>query len=173
MNKSAVVMIDMQDFFLENLADESRRKLIENQSWVLDLCAKREIPLFVFEYNAGGVLRGPTTKLLQDKARGVSGVTIVKDNNSAFVGTNLHERLKEKKIRTLFIIGINANGCVQDTAMGALRRGYKVFTSTDLIASTSRGTLGLSKRNEHWYRSNNLLLKNVQEVVDLISRANY
>lgn len=164
-------MIDMQDFFLENLAVESRRKLVANQSRILDLCVK--IPLFVFEYNAGGVFRGPTTKLLRDKAKHVSGITIIKDNNSAFVGTNLHERLKEKKIRTLFIIGINANGCVQDTAIGALRRGYKVFTSTDLIASTSRGTLGLSKRNEHWYRSNNLLLKDVQEVMNLISGANY
>lgn len=170
MKNIAVLMIDMQDFFLKNLDDESRSVLVRNQGEVLDFCLKKNVPVFVFEYKAGGVLRGPTTKVLLEKLKRLSQRVIVKDNNSAFVGTKLEELLKESKVKTILLLGINANGCVQDTAMGAIRRGYKVVTSSDLIASTSRRGLGLSKRNEAWYRNKCSLLASANEVLGLISR---
>ena len=58
-------------------------------------------------------------------------------------------------------MGVNANGCVQDTAMSALRRGYKVITAEGVTASSSRRDLSLSTNNKTWYLKNTLLLANV------------
>lgn len=41
--------------------------------------------------------------------------------------------LKERQIRELYLVGLDAEGCVYLTAKGALKRGYKVSILQDGI----------------------------------------
>lgn len=162
-NKTAVILIDMQDFFLQHFKDSIKKTLIENQLRVLDKCAKQKIPLIVVEYKARGKFRGSTTGKLNQKLKTISHELIIKESNSAFTNTDLDKILKGLHTKKLFIIGINANACIQDTAIGAIHRGYKVTVSKGLTACASRTDMELSKRNEEWYRSNCRLLDTAEE----------
>ena len=170
-NKLVVVMIDMQDFFLKNLKTEIRKALVANQLKILELCVKNKIPVIIFEYKAGGVKRGRTTRILQRKIECVPETLIkIKENNSGFRGTNISSVLEGMKCKKILLMGINANGCVQDTAIGALRRGYRVMVSKGLMASTSRKDIGMSRKNEKWYLQNCLLLESPEEALKELSK---
>ena len=162
----AVVLIDMQDFFLKNLSEPAREDLIRNQSKVLDLCSQNSIPVITLEYNAGGTSRGETTQKLREKIIGTSIATILKDSNSGFTDTKLDEILKSSDTKEIVLMGVNANGCVQDTAMGALRRGYKVTTCKRVIANSSSDVHGLSMQNEKWFAENTTLFAETEDLID-------
>lgn len=56
-----------------------------------------------------------------------------KEAYSGFEGTNLHEILKDKGIRRLFIGGVATDYCVRATVIDALKLGYTVFLLLDGI----------------------------------------
>ena len=61
------------------------------------------------------------------------------DCSSGFTGTNLHEKLQEKAITHVIIIGFLSNTCIESTARSALDLGYHVTLLTDAVAAwTSR-----------------------------------
>ena len=161
----------MQDFFLKHFNPTIRENLIANQIKIIDLCVKNNIPLITLEYKAGGALRGKTTSQLQKEITKIHHrEIIIKNSNSGFTNTGLDSILQTLKITDLLIMGINANGCVQDTAIGALRKGYTVITSQGIIASSSRRDLSLSKRNKYWYKEHTLFFETVPELLSHISR---
>lgn len=153
-NDTAVIIIDMQNFFLKNFTRSIREKLIENQLRVVDACLKNKLPFIILEYKCRGKLRGKLIKQLDEKIQNVYKVVFVKENNSGFTKTKLESILKELRVKNLLLMGVNANGCVQDTAIGALNRGFRVITSCGVIASASRNDLDLSKRNKNWFFKN-------------------
>lgn len=160
----AVILIDMQDFFLQHFSEQIRKTLIDNQIRILDACVKQKIPLIVIECKAGGKFRGATTSRLNRKIAAISHELIVKESNSGFTNTDLDEILRALNVRKLFLMGINANACIQDTAISALHRGYKVVISKGLTACASRSDMEqLSRRNAEWYRANGKLLNNLEE----------
>jgi nicotinamidase-related amidase len=158
---TAVIIVDMQDFFLKNFPASISKSLIENQTHILNLCIKKKIPIVLLEYKAGGILRGKTTAKLLKLVNGSIVKTFVKENNCGFTDTTLHDTLKDLRIGTVLIIGLNANGCVQDTAISALHRGYKVITGDGVIASSSRGDLTLSSRNKKWFKKNTIFFEHM------------
>lgn len=168
-NKIAVIVVDMQDFFLQHFNNSIRNTLIENQLKVLDLCAKHNIPLVIVEYKAGGKMRGSTTHKINQRIKTIPHKLIIKENNSAFTKTDLDKTLQSFNVKEVFIMGINANACVQDTAMSALHRGYQVIISKECTASASRGDMDLSKRNEEWYRKNCKLIDDLDDFLSMIN----
>jgi nicotinamidase-related amidase len=60
---------------------------------------------------------------------------IKKNVNSAFIGTDLKERLDAQGIRTLVIAGFVAEYCVSTTARMAGNYGYLVFVASDATTS--------------------------------------
>ncbi len=58
-----------------------------------------------------------------------------KSVNSAFIGTNLDEVLKEKGIRKLYIGGLVTNHCVSTTARMAANMGYEIVVIADATAA--------------------------------------
>jgi|SRR3989344_1637946 len=61
---------------------------------------------------------------------------VVKTHYNAFSGTDLHEHLQQRGVRTLVIIGGYGSRCVAATAIvGADVYGYNVFVPKDLIAN--------------------------------------
>ena len=151
---TAIIIIDMQQFFLDKFLKNIQNELIANQIKIIDKYHKLNTPIILVEYKAGGINRGPTVSALKSKInKDLSGV-IIKESNSSFTKTELNKLLQSLKINNLILMGINANACVQDTAKAAKHRGYKVFTSSGIIASASRGDFTFSKNNENWYKKN-------------------
>ena len=164
----ALVLIDMQDFFLKNFVPSVKKKLIHNQTVLIDLCVKNNIPIIVLEYKCRGIFRGETILQLKKKIKPILKEVIIKESNSGFTDTNLNTVLKDLKTKEVILAGINANGCIQDTAIGALYRGYKVTTSLGVIANLSRKDLDLSKRNKNWFMDNTNFFETVEDLINYL-----
>ncbi len=170
-NNLAVVLIDMQDFFLKHFKPEIVKTLVINQSKVIDLCIKNKVPIIVLEYKCKGVFRGETIIELRRKIKNVSETLIViKESNGGFTNTDLDKILKNIKCKKILLMGINANGCVQDTAISALHKGYVVMTSKGIIASAHRNDMELSKRNEAWYKENTIFFEDTKDLINHFSK---
>ncbi len=71
------------------------------------------------------------------------GEPVIRKNvNSAFIGTDLKERLDAQGIRTLVIAGFVAEYCVSTTARMAGNYGYLVFVAADATASFRKKGIG-------------------------------
>lgn len=60
---------------------------------------------------------------------------IVKDVNSAFIGTDLLERLQKDNISTVVIAGLTTNHCVSSSARMASNLGLKTYVISDATAT--------------------------------------
>jgi len=126
----AVLLIDMQDGFLDSL---EKKLLVPNQIQVLKFCKEKEIPVMVFEYKRFG----RTTSSLVMELKNIPRKNVYwfeKTDNDAFSVSDFYFLLKRKKITKLLLMGINAAFCVFDTAKTAIRVGFTIMTSEDLIA---------------------------------------
>ncbi|MDP9960398.1 nicotinamidase-related amidase [Chryseobacterium lathyri] len=63
---------------------------------------------------------------------------ITKNVNSAFIGTDLKEKLQEQNINTLVIVGITTNHCVSTTARMAGNFGFETYVISDATAAFDR-----------------------------------
>ena len=162
---TAVILVDMQDFFLDNFVKENKNQLISNQLEIIKSCVKNKLPFIILEYKCRGILRGKLIGSLDQIINNTYRETIIKESNSGFTKTNLNSILIKLKIKQVLIMGINAHGCVQDTAIGALKRGYKVITAHGLIASSSRKNLDFSAKNKKWYQKNTIFLNDIKDLI--------
>lgn len=63
---------------------------------------------------------------------------IIKEVNSAFIGTDLKERLEAQGISTLVIAGLTTNHCVSTTTRMAGNFGFEVYLISDATATFDR-----------------------------------
>nr|ELA7361847.1 isochorismatase family protein [Elizabethkingia anophelis] len=63
---------------------------------------------------------------------------ITKNVNSAFIGTDLKERLDREGINILVITGITTNHCVSTTTRMAGNYGYETYVISDATAAFDR-----------------------------------
>ncbi len=63
---------------------------------------------------------------------------IIKDVNSAFIGTDLKERLDAQNINKLVIVGLTTNHCISTTTRMAGNLGFDVLLISDATATFDR-----------------------------------
>ncbi len=63
---------------------------------------------------------------------------LVKDVNSAFIGTDLEQQLKSKNISTLVIAGLTTNHCISTTTRMAGNLNFETFLISDATATFDR-----------------------------------
>jgi nicotinamidase-related amidase len=69
---------------------------------------------------------------VHDEARELAGeAVIVKEVNSAFIGTDLEQRLRGARIETLVIVGATTNHCVETTTRMAGNLGFRALLVRD------------------------------------------
>lgn len=131
-SSQALIIIDMQEMFLDCLAARKRNHIIQNQRDVLDHCREYGVPVMVVQYfNCG-----PVVNEIQEKAMQCQAYTpIFKESDDAFEGTYLEKVLRKLDVQEVSLAGILASFCVRNTGEGALKRGFRVNTSFDLIAN--------------------------------------
>lgn len=128
----AVLLIDMQEFYVKTVSKDEIEKEVPYQIAVLDYCKENNIPVFVLEANPA--MNGHTIPVLKEKINSLTKKDyIFKEEEDGFVDTSLDELLKQENIKHVLLMGVYASLCVKSTAEGALRRGYNIMTSKDII----------------------------------------
>lgn len=159
--KLAVVLIDMQTYFVKKLREGDAERIISNQIKILKHCCQFDIPVIAFELEPKR--HGNMISEIAEIVNGNSNYELmVKRRYSAFWETNLDKRLKKLKIKKLFIMGINACYCVRETAEDAIERGYEIVTSNEVIS----GQTGHPKDNDiPWFSNNGSCIDSIGELI--------
>ena len=152
LKNTAVILIDMQSGFIEDVEIIKRQEIIQGQIKILKECADKNIPVIVLEFRG----QGKTIAILAHYLNMISVVKyITKSWNDEFYVTDLNKILQELGVKALILMGINAGYCVKATAESAIAHGYKIMTADDLIAN--------SHYHKHdypeWFMKNGMFLK--------------
>lgn len=135
-NNIAVVIVDMQyGFYTRGQANQSQGliNLVNKQKELLYWAKKEKLPVVFFEYYG----HQETDFALKTALWGYEFSIITKYDDNGFSGKSLalaNELFDSLNVDTLIIGGINASGCVKRTSLGALKQGYKVISSADIVA---------------------------------------
>ncbi|VEH21971.1 Isochorismatase family protein yecD [Chryseobacterium nakagawai] len=141
--KPALILIDIQKGFLDesywggNRNNKEAEKISGNilQRW-------RELNLPVFHIRHSST--HPQSKLhesdpgfaFNDHVLPQNDECIITKNvNSAFIGTDLKEKLDFQRINTVVILGITTNHCVSTTTRMAGNFGYETYVISDATAA--------------------------------------
>ena len=150
---TVALLIDMQDEFVRDIADETRAKMIARQAQVIQTCAEKDIPLIVLEYEGSGKT---IPVLLCEIAKVPRTVTIIKEHNDGFRRTKLHKILRTFGARELVLMGVYASFCVRETAASAVAKRYGVVTADDVVADSEyRSNM---EKSRGWYEANGRFL---------------
>jgi nicotinamidase-related amidase len=76
------------------------------------------------------------SELVEELGRQADDWIFTKRSYDAFVGTNLEQQLRGRKIRTIVLGGISTNAGVESTARTAAALGFEVVIVEDATAST-------------------------------------
>jgi nicotinamidase-related amidase len=131
-SKTALIVIDVQRAFDEWEARGKRRNNPDAVARISDLLnAFRDARAPIFHIRHEGTkptssfLPGGTGFPVKDEARECDGEpVIVKRVNSAFIGTDLEQRLRAGAIGTVVICGATTNHCVETTTRMAGNLGF-------------------------------------------------
>ncbi|MDQ0782692.1 nicotinamidase-related amidase [Chryseobacterium sp. W4I1] len=143
--KPALLLIDIQKAFLdENYWGKRNNKNAEKTSGII-LKRWRELNLPVFHIRHSSVNPNSTLHLSNAGFQFNDYVLpqneeyiITKNVNSAFIGTDLKERLETQKINTLMILGISTDHCVSTTTRMAGNFGFETYVISDATATFDR-----------------------------------
>ena len=61
-----------------------------------------------------------------------------KTRYSAFAGTDLHIKLREREISDVYLVGVCTDICILHTAMDAYNLGYNIFIYKNAVASFNK-----------------------------------
>ena len=127
-DKTAFVMIDIQDKFIPIIHEID--KVIKNTNILIKAAEILKIPLVVTEQYPKGL--GKTNeKVLLPK----NNIPYEKIEFSCFGCREFTKKIKELKVDTLVIFGIETHVCVVQTVLDALEQDYKVHVVEDAISS--------------------------------------
>lgn len=145
-SKPALLLIDIQKGFSDEKywGGGRNNKDAEETSGII-LKKWRELNLPIFHIRHSSV--NPQSKLhesdpgfqFNDHVLPLDDEEVITKNvNSAFIGTDLKERIDRLGIDTLVIIGITTNHCVSTTTRMAGNFGYKTYVISDATAAFDR-----------------------------------
>jgi len=161
---SALIVLDMQDFFLK---EDSRAfipsapAIIPRINSLISAFETENRPAFFTRHinnpqNAGSMARwwrelidikNPRSEITEQLSTTGHDV-VIKSQYDAFQDTDLYERLKKENAEQVVIAGIMTHLCCETTARSAFMRGFDVFFAVD----------GTADYNENFHRASLLNL---------------
>jgi nicotinamidase-related amidase len=139
---SVLIVIDVQDAFLDKLPQQESERLLNNACWLVRLAVWRGIPLVVtaeefHEQPLAGELLDTlpaNTPVFNKLIFGLAGQADILDV------------MAKTGRKTAVLIGLETDVCVMHSAIGLLERGYRVAVVTDATGSPAPGhELGLNR----------------------------
>lgn len=150
-NIPALLLIDIQKGLddLEFYGGERNNPDAEqNAGRILEHWRKNKWPLFHVQHcsvTPGSPLKeGLPGNELKDEVKPAAGEPVIRKNvNSAFIGTDLRERLDTQGIQTVVIVGLTTQHCISSTTRMAANFGYHTVVVSDATAAfQTRGLNG-------------------------------
>ncbi len=145
-NNTALLIVDFQKGFNdENYwgGNRNNKNAEKKSAQILAKWRTLKLPVFHIVHCS----QNPTSKLheshpgfeIKDEVKPLANEPIIKKNvNSAFIGTNLKERLDNQKIKKLVVIGLTTNHCISTTVRMAGNYGYDTILISDATATFDR-----------------------------------
>lgn len=141
---TALVIVDVQDVFDEPRWGRRNNPNAEaNIARLLKEWRRRELPIFHVRHlspvpssSFNAAHAGSRIKRLVQPLDGEP--TIIKSVNSAFIGTDLEERLRQNGITGLVMTGLTTNHCVETTTRMAGNLGFDSDFVSDATATFDR-----------------------------------
>jgi isochorismate hydrolase len=128
----AVMIIDMQKMCLKGVHPSDERRILRSQATVIDYCIESNIPIFKVHYTGCG----QTNFDIQEKLKEVPFIgKYTKRRDDAFkTYSRLPNILRNNGIDSLFMMGVYASMCLQESAISAKKKEFNVSTAWTVIA---------------------------------------
>lgn len=139
--KTALIIIDVQEGLDDpRLGERNNPQAEQNMARLLESWRRRERPVYHVQHMSTephSTLRpelpGNAIKSIVAPAR--NEPVIQKQVNSAFIGTDLEQRLRAGGIDSLIIVGLTTEHCVSTSARMAGDLGFRTFVIADATAA--------------------------------------
>lgn len=152
MARNCLIVIDMQNDFLERLEDDSRARLILKTNQLIDIFRASGCPVIWVQQSFSPdlsdaflemrdrqisvVIDGTAgAEIHSDLARSDEDTVLTKKRYSAFFGTNLEQILCDLAPDHVTLAGINTHACIRTTAIDAYQRDMRVLLASECIDS--------------------------------------
>lgn len=112
----------------------------DNMARLLHFWRQHHLPVYHIKHNSTNpnsrLVAGQPGNDFKDIVQPIGGEPVIEKNvNSAFIGTDLQERLDKANIKTLIIIGLTTDHCVSTTTRMAGNLGYHTYLVADATAT--------------------------------------
>ena len=144
--RPALILIDIQKAF-DNVeywgGQRNNLDAEKNAGDLLQYWRQYKLPIFHIKHcssNPASILNETNQgNEFKDIVKPLDGESIIKKNvNSAFIGTDLKERLDNEKISKLVIVGLTTDHCVSTTARMAGNYGFDTYIVSDATATFNK-----------------------------------
>lgn len=144
-NDSILVVIDVQEAFLDKLTPKQAADLLERACWLINVAKWLAIPLLITAEDIAdlGTVHPDiqsclSNEMIHDKL--VFGLTGQAD---------MLDALNQTKRKTCILIGLETDVCVAQSALGLLQLGYQVIVVADATGSPNTAHKAGLKRLEN------------------------
>ena len=137
-----LVVIDVQDAFLDKLPAQESSSLLANVVWLIRLAQWRQVPLLVTAEESAS--QPVAAKLLQS----LPSDTAIHEKHVFGLADqpNLLGTLQRTGRKTAVLVGLETDVCVMHSALGLLEHGFRVAVICDAVGTPAPGQeLGLRR----------------------------
>ncbi|MCR4327606.1 MAG: isochorismatase family protein [Nanoarchaeota archaeon] len=147
-----IVVVDMQEEFRKEM--QPYETLLNSHKKIISFGIENEIPIYFLELKAPYRDLGETIEELKSAVKNYPKKQFIKKNYSnGFNESPLEGELINYSIENLIVSGVNKNDCVRATVESAIRKGYKIFTSKDLMNEPEFGNNFYQKKCEKYFEN--------------------
>lgn len=178
--KSALLVIDMQEDLIGEKTKaphlyKNPENLINNVNNIIDMAMDKKYKVLYIrqEYknnlldmplSRGTLISGHSGAELDSRLKMVSEDVFIKRQSDSFSSKEIENFLISNEVDKLYIVGLDANGCVYRSAKGGLNRNYRVSIIQDGITTTNIDKMdGILKK----YVKNNISVINSSDFKNL------
>jgi nicotinamidase-related amidase len=130
--KCALVVIDVQDYFLAKLPLDWRKPLVERMAWLMQVASILEIPVIA---TAEDIARdGPLAPDIEKQLR--AGTIVHNKKVFGLCGqSDILEAVRQTGRSEFVLVGLETDVCISHSALGLIDQGFRVAAIEDATAS--------------------------------------
>jgi nicotinamidase-related amidase len=176
MKDAALLIVDVQNELVDEKPFNIDRTLF-NIKELLDACRKKEVEVIYIQHD------GEKEENLEpfsygwdihDSIRPKQGEKVIRKTfNSAFKNTELEQYLNTKNIKTLILVGMQTEYCIDTTCRVAFEKGYKLimpeYTNTTFDNEDMTGSEIYRYHNLRIFKDRFAEVKSVDETIEAIN----
>ena len=140
---SVLLVIDVQDRFLEKHSETDQQGLKNRIGWVIDVCVRLQVPVIATAEDIaqlGGVTASIAAKFPPDTP------VLSKMIFGLAADDEIMNAIKKTGHKTAILAGFETDVCIAHSAIGLLQQRYKVAVISDATASPGSGhEIGLER----------------------------